>query len=44
MLGPMTSEQFNEYLRDTNEQLDENRTQYLIFNGALAHRGVTSPL
>ena len=42
-MGAMTGELFNEFLRNTNEQLDENHTHYLIFDGAPAHRGATSP-
>ena len=42
-MGAMTGELFNEFLRNTSEQLDENHTHYLIFDGAPAHRGATSP-
>ena len=42
-MGAMTGELFNEFLRNTNEQLDENHTHYVIFDGAPAHRGATSP-
>ena len=36
-------ELFNEFLRNASEQSDENHTHYLIFDGAPAHRGATSP-
>ena len=42
-LGAMTGELFNEFLENTNEQLDETETQYLFFDGAPAHRKATSP-
>ena len=42
-MGAMIGKLFNEFLRNTNEQLDENHTRYLIFDGSPAHRGATSP-
>ena len=42
-MGAMTGELFDEFQRNTSEQLDENHTHYLIFDGAPAQRGATSP-
>ncbi|CAB4021077.1 Hypothetical predicted protein, partial [Paramuricea clavata] len=42
-MGGMTRESFTEFLAGTATHLDENDTQYLIFDGAPAHRRPEQP-
>ena len=42
-MGGMTRESFTEFLEATGNNLDENENQYLIFDGAPAHRRPEQP-
>jgi hypothetical protein len=42
-MGGMTKESFTEFLAGTATHLDENETQYLILDGAPAHRRPEQP-
>ena len=42
-MGGMTSELFTEFLNNTAQQLNDEETHYLIYDGAPAHRGATVP-
>ena len=42
-MGAMTGPLFNEFLVQTAEELNEEETHYLIFDGAPCHRGAENP-
>ena len=42
-VGARTGALFHQFLKNTNEPLDENETHYHIFDDAPAHRGAISP-
>ena len=42
-MGGMTRELFTEFLNNTAQQLNDEETHYLIYDGAPAHRGAADP-